>query len=85
MAKTDWVGMLLVLCCEAAASAEQARVKGKIGQKGGHEREYWKNVVKNHYAIPFGEEAFPLARELSGYLGSYTWIVSRRSFRRKNS
>jgi hypothetical protein len=48
--------------------------------------------MKNHCAIPSGEEALPLARELSGYLGStdselrdtlaysilYTWIVEQK-------
>jgi hypothetical protein len=93
MAKTELVRMLLlVLCCGVAVSTQQVRAQAAIDQKGGHEPEYWKNVVKNHYAIPSGERAFPLARELSGYLGStdpqlrdtlaysilYAWIVEQK-------
>jgi hypothetical protein len=93
MAQSDWLTMLLlVLCCGAAVGAQSVRCQETAGQKEGHQREYWKNVVKSHYSLPSGAEAFPLARELSGYLGSpdpelrdtlayailYTWIVDQK-------
>src|SRR6266568_2039802 len=62
---------LCILCCVGMAGAPGA-AKGQgasVGQNG-HGREFWRAIAKNHYAIPAGQEAFPLARELSGYLGS---------------
>jgi hypothetical protein len=61
---------------------------------GGHGPAYWRDVVKNHYTVPSGQGAFPLALELDGYLGStdpelrdnlaysimYSWIVEQRLF-----
>lgn len=35
-----------------------------------HGKEFWREIVKNRYAIPQGQPVFPLVRELSGYLGS---------------
>lgn len=35
-----------------------------------HDRTFWRNIADNRYAVPEGESAFALARELSGYLGS---------------
>jgi len=35
-----------------------------------HGKEYWKKIAANHYAVPEGDKAFPLAKELSGYLKS---------------
>jgi Protein of unknown function (DUF2785) len=35
-----------------------------------HNREFWRAIVKNRYAVPEGQPIFPLLRELSGYLGS---------------
>jgi hypothetical protein len=35
-----------------------------------HDREFWRTIAKNHYAVPEGQQVFPLLRELSGYLGS---------------
>jgi len=63
--------VLCILCCVGMAGAP-GTAKGQgtsIGQSG-HGREFWRAIAKNHYAIPAGQEAFPLARELSGYLGS---------------
>jgi len=62
--------LLCILCCVGMAGAPGA-AKGQgasVGQSG-HGREFWRAIAKNHYAIPAGQEAFPLARELSGYLG----------------
>src|SRR5882724_136948 len=35
-----------------------------------HDRQFWRDIAKNHYAIPQGQQVFSLVRELSGYLGS---------------
>jgi hypothetical protein len=35
-----------------------------------HDREFWRTISKNRYAVPEGQQVFPLLRELSGYLGS---------------
>jgi hypothetical protein len=35
-----------------------------------HNRQFWRDIAKNHYAIPQGQQVFSLVRELSGYLGS---------------
>lgn len=35
-----------------------------------HGREFWRSIVRNNCAVPEGESAFALARELSGLLGS---------------
>src|SRR5580704_3021660 len=35
-----------------------------------HDREFWRAIAKNRYAVPDGQPVFPLLRELSGYLGS---------------
>jgi uncharacterized protein DUF2785 len=84
--------LCIVLCCIGIAGASDARGQGTTTGPKGHEREYWRQMAKNHYAIPSGQEVFPLARELSGYLGSpdpqlrdglaysmlATWIVRQR-------
>ena len=63
--------LLCVLCCAGAASAPGAtRGQGTHENQSGHTREFWRQIAKNHYTIPAGQEAFPLARELSGYLGA---------------
>jgi len=70
------------------------RGQGTTTEQKGHDREYWRAIAKNHYAIPAGQEAFPLARELSGYLGSpdpelrddlaysilAVWIIRQKKF-----
>lgn len=63
--------LLCVLCCVVLAGGPgAAKGQGTPGEQSGHGREFWRAIAKNHYAIPTGQEAFPLARELSGYLGS---------------
>jgi hypothetical protein len=53
-----------------AGAPGAAKGQGDSVGQNGHGREFWRAIAKNHYAIPAGQEAFPLARELSGYLGS---------------
>ena len=57
-----------------------------------HSREFWKQIVSNHYAVPPGAAVFPLASELSTYVSSpdpelrdelaysilYVWIVRQK-------
>lgn len=47
----------------------QASTEG-VQEKPLHDREFWRAIVKNRYAVPDGQPVFPLLRELSGYLGS---------------
>lgn len=63
--------VLCILSCVGLTGAPGAAGgQGTISAQNGHDREFWRSIAKNHYAIPAGQEAFPLARELSGYLGS---------------
>jgi Protein of unknown function (DUF2785) len=62
-----------------------------------HPKEYWRKIAANHYAVPEGEKAFALAKELSSYLKSSdpelrdglaystlaTWIVEQGDFSRE--
>ena len=62
--------LLCVLCCLVLSGTPQAaKGQGTSGGQSSHGREFWRAIAKNHYAIPAGQEAFPLAKELSGYLG----------------
>jgi hypothetical protein len=40
----------------------------RAAAEGLHGKEYWRKIRANHYLVPEGEKAFPLAKELSGYL-----------------
>jgi Protein of unknown function (DUF2785) len=56
--------ILLVVCTKMSARAAAA--------DGGpaHDREYWRKIEKNRFAIPDGQQPFALLQELSNYLGS---------------
>src|SRR5215470_2757687 len=43
---------------------------GRAQSPATHSREFWRSIVRNNCAVPEGESAFVLARELSGLLGS---------------
>ena len=47
----------------------QASAEG-VQEKPLHDREFWRAIAKNRYAVPDGQPVFPLLRELSEYLGS---------------
>src|SRR5215475_3924508 len=51
--------VLLVLCCSTVTAANAQSVRSK---------EYWKKIAENRYAVPEGEKAFALAKELSANL-----------------
>jgi len=61
---------LAVLCFVGIVGVPEVRGQVTTAEKKGHDREFWRSIAKNHYAIPAGQEAFPLIEELSGYLGS---------------
>lgn len=94
MRRTRSSVFLAVLCIVGVAGGPEMRGQGTTTEQKGHDREYWRAIAKNHYAIPAGQEAFPLARELSGYLGSpdpelrddlaysilAVWIIRQKKF-----
>lgn len=59
-----------ILCFIGVIGVPATRGQGTTTEQEGHDREYWRQIAKNHYGIPAGQEAFPLVQELSGYLGS---------------
>jgi len=59
MAKTRSAGLVLALVFAAGLPAAPA-----------HDKSFWREIVNNRYALPAGEAAYPLARELSAALAS---------------
>src|SRR5215475_9719935 len=47
-----------------------AAVTGAAGAQTKHDKEYWKKIAESRYAVPEGEKAFALAKEVSGNLKS---------------
>ena len=92
MGRTGSGRLLAILCCVGIVCVSEARGQGTTTGQSGHDREYWRQIAKNHYAVPPGQDAFSLARELRGYLGSpdpelrddlaysmlATWIVRQK-------
>src|ERR1051325_334535 len=92
MGRTRSRRLLAIVCFIGVVCVPEARGQGTTTGQSGHDREYWRQIAKNHYAVPPGQEVFPLARELSGYLGSpdpelrddlaysmlATWIVRQK-------
>ena len=56
--------MLSALLTEASANPPAAQ------DQPGHDREFWRAIAKNHFAVPDGQPIVPLLQELSGLLGS---------------
>jgi hypothetical protein len=52
------------------ARAQSQAPAGGVREKPLHDREFWRAIAKNRYAVPDGQPVFPLLHELSGYLGS---------------
>ena len=81
---TGWIAMGGLFCVLAATASGQAA----------HTREYWHAIQTKKYAVPEGEKANTLAKELNGYLKSsdpelrddlaYTilaeWILEKNAF-----
>jgi len=57
-----WISTLAVVLVFAAMA--QAEIHPA------HDKEFWRGIAKNKYAVPPGEQVYPLLRELSAYLGS---------------
>jgi hypothetical protein len=56
------LGLTLFAFVQASAAASQDHAP--------HDREFWRSIAKNQFAIPNGQPLFPLLQELSGLLGS---------------
>jgi uncharacterized protein DUF2785 len=54
--------LMLSAFTQASAAASQDHVP--------HDREFWRAIAKNQFAVPDGQPLFPLLHELSGLLGS---------------
>lgn len=67
--KSIWMLVAWVLMCCPALSQSSAPL-ADVSNKPPHDREFWRAIAKNHYAVPEGQQVFPLLRELSGYVGS---------------
>lgn len=59
--------MLAVLFSLSYPVLAQSQSSSIVSQHG---REFWRAIAKNQYAVPEGQQVFPLLRELSGYLGA---------------
>src|SRR6202158_1026605 len=59
----------LILMSFPVLAQSQASSDG-VQEKPLHDREFWRAIVKNRYAVPDGQPVFPLLHELSGCLGS---------------
>lgn len=92
MPKRMRVAILLLASCAGGVGYSSLADQQPDSNKGRHSREFWRAIVKNHYAVPPGQDPFPLALELSEYLGStdpelrddlaysilYKWIAEQR-------
>ena len=67
--KSIWMLVAWFLMCCPALSQSSAPF-ADVSSKSAHDREFWRAIARNHYAVPEGQQVFPLLRELSGYVGS---------------
>src|SRR5258708_8404239 len=66
-----WTVMLVALFLMSFPVLGQSKGSDEgVQEKPLHDREFWRAIAKNRYAVPDGQPVFPLLRELSGYLGS---------------
>jgi len=66
-----WTVMFVVLFLMSFPVLAQSKAPAEgVQEKPLHDREFWRAIVKNRYAVPDGQPVFPLLRELSGYVGS---------------
>jgi Protein of unknown function (DUF2785) len=61
----SWLTLFLMLFAVLAQSLKSAAQNTAV-----HDREFWRSIAKNHFAIPDGQPIFPLLQELSGLLAS---------------
>ena len=90
MSKTQ----LFVSLCAIAIFATNSLVSQTPQPDERHDKGFWRQIQQNKYAVPAGQKAFPLAQELSSYLGSTdpelrddlaysilaTWLANARLF-----
>ncbi len=63
--------LFLMTCLSLSLSRAHAQASAQESQtKPAHDREFWRSIAKSHYAVPEGQQVFPLLLELSGYVGS---------------
>jgi len=65
-----WIVSLGMLLLVNSATLAQVPSAERTHETPAHNREFWRAITKNRYAVPEGQPAFPLLRELSEYLGS---------------
>ncbi len=66
-----WSAMFLALFLMSLRALAQSPAPDLgVQAKSSHDREFWRAIAKNRYAVPEGQQIFPLLRELSGYVGS---------------
>jgi Protein of unknown function (DUF2785) len=71
-----WIAIVVALLLMSfPAPAQSPTTGGAVQQHGApgksmHDREFWRSIAKNHYAVPEGQQVYPLLLELSGYFGS---------------
>src|SRR6267378_2935407 len=66
-----WTVMFVALFLMSFPVLAQSKASAEgVQEKPLHDREFWRAIAKNRYAVPDGQPVFPLLRELSGYLGS---------------
>jgi hypothetical protein len=71
-----WIAIVVALFLMSFPALAQPPAHGGVVQEHGvpgkpaHDREFWRSIAKNHYAVPEGQQVFPLLQELSGYFGS---------------
>jgi Protein of unknown function (DUF2785) len=61
-------GALFLMTCLSMAHSRASAQESQTTPV--HDREFWRSIAKNHYAVPEGQQVFPLLLELSGYVGS---------------
>ena len=65
-----WAGVVLILVLMPQAMSAES-FGGATPQSGPtHDREFWRAIAHDEYAVPEGQAIVPLLGELSGYLGS---------------
>ena len=66
-----WTAMFVALFLMSFPTLAQSQAAAAgVQAKPLHDREFWRAIAKNRYAVPEGQPVFPLLRELSGYVGS---------------
>jgi hypothetical protein len=66
-----WISILVAMFLASVPAPAQPPAHAEGAEaKPVHNREFWRAIAQNHYAVPEGQQLLPLLRELSGYFGS---------------